>query len=239
MEGHQEIVFQVQAVGGNLAIERQHESSGDFFFIRENHSGPSILGADTHWQQPCESFRKAFQHISTHYAWYLQLLMVVHDDYRQEVVDELMFRLNRFSVEPTQISRIMTSYREQLHIQVEYGPVALSNGLQRICVTNLMKLTEYDYHEFTDHYAREIGQKFRVKGTYELWTEDQQYNYNHNEIIRRKHAFEVVGRLEVDNGTVVIRDEFGAILYVFSADKYLVHTSPVLGRTSRWHYRTL
>jgi hypothetical protein len=239
MQGHQEIVWQIKAEKGSVAIERLHESSGDFFFIRIEGIEEGKFLTDAAAQQPFASFQNAFQYISGHYAWYVQLLTVVHDDYRQDVVDELLYRLNRFTIDPIQLSRILHGYRDQLHIQLEYGPVRLTNGLQRIRVINLMKLTEHEYHEFSDHYARESGQKFRVRGTYEVWTDEQQYSYNHNEIIRHKQEFEVVGRLEVTGSTVIIRDEFDAIAYVFSSDKYLVKTSPILGKTSRWHYHTV
>ena len=98
-----------------------------------------------------------------------------------------------------------------------------------------MKLTEYEYQEYTE----ESGKADRLRGKYEIWTDEQVYSSQYNEIIRQKYDFETIGKLEVNGNTIIIKNEFGQIEYAFSSDKFFVSTTPILSKSKSWIYKSI
>lgn len=99
-------------------------------------------------------------------------------------------------------------------------------GLQNISVKSLIKVIENNYQEFYDDYAKEIGQKFKLKGSYEMWTQEQPYILRNMEVINNKNSFDFMGNIEVSGNTIILKDENGQICYVLPSDKYFVSAEP-------------
>ena len=103
----------------------------------------------------------------------------------------------------------------------------------------MVELTEYDYQDFTDQYAQEIGQKFKLRGKYKMWTDEQTFYPENMEVINVSNSFETVGKLEVSGNTIVIKNEFGQIEFAFPSDKFFVSTTPILSQSKGWFYKNI
>ena len=90
----------------------------------------------------------------------------------------------------------------------------------------MIKVTEHEYQEFYDDYAKDIGQKFKLKGSYEMWTEEQPYILRNMEVINDKNSFEFIGNIEVSGNTIILKDENKQISFVLPSDKYFVSAEP-------------
>lgn len=230
-----EIVFEILGEGGGIRIERVRSKLGEKFIYHHNEFDPTDEGLDVNKTGEYDNFEQPFQLINNKYPWYMLHLETVNEDYREFVVSELIKKLEKHRLIPDDLSHSKYRLEEALNIKLEFGNSPLKNGLQNIKVTNLMKLTEYDYQEYTE----ESGKQDRLRGKYEIWTDEQQYSSQYNEIIRQKYDFETVGKLEVNGNTIVIKNEFNQIEFAFSSDKFFVQTTPLLSKSKGWFYKTI
>jgi hypothetical protein len=191
-------------------------------------------GLDVNEKGEYESFDQPFQLINSKYPWFMLHLKTLHQDYRDYVLSELIIALNKQGITPDELRYSKQDLEKLLNVKLVFGNLPLRNGLQKIKVTNLMKLTEYDYQEYTE----ESGKQPRVRGKYEIWTDEQVYSSHYNEIIRQKYDFETIGKLEVIGNTIVIKNEFGQIEFAFPSDKFFVSTKPILSQSKGWYFKS-
>lgn len=230
-----ETVFEVFAEGGSLVIERQRDSDGDQFLYHHSEFYAGDEGLDVNINGKYDSFEQVFQLINSKYPWFQFHLESVHQDYRTYVTDELIKKLNDQYKTPKALIYSKEILEKTLKIKLEFGFAPIVSDFQNIKVTNLMKLTEYNYQEYTE----ESGKTDRIRGKYEIWTDDQQYSIQYNDIITHKYSFKTVGKLEVSGNTIILKDENDKIEFVFSSDKFFVSTSPILSSTKRWFYQNV
>lgn len=230
--GKEEIVFEILAEGGGLTIKRLKDRNSVKFYYHHNEFDATEEGLDVNRKGEYDSFDEPFQLINSKYPWYCLHLTTLHEDFRLYVLTELINVLNKFNVSTDALRHSKQDLEKSLNVHLEFGNPPLRNGLQNIKVTNLMKLTEYDYQEYTE----ESGKQDRIRGKYEIWTDEQQYSSQYNEIIREKYDFETIGKLEISGNTIIIKNEFGQIEYAFSSDKFFVSTKPILSQTKGWFY---
>lgn len=229
-----EVVFEIQAEGGSLRIERKRYRKNEKFIYHHSEIDLTDEGLGINEKGEYETFEKPFQIINNKFPWFQLHLSTVNEEYRDYVLSELVKALNSQSITPDELKYSKKDLEKVLNIELKFGFLPARSGLQNIKVTNLVKLTEYDYQEFTE----ESGLKSRLKGKYEVWTDDQPYDETSMNIIREKYGFEVVGKLELIGNTIVIKNEFGQIDYVFPSDKYFVSTTPILSQIKGWYYNT-
>lgn len=230
-----ETVFEILAEGGSLTIERKRNRNGEKFIYHHNEFDPTDEGLGINENGEYSTFEQPFQLINSKYPWFRLHLKTVHEDYRNFVIDELIKALMFQGITPDELRYSQRNLEETLNIKLEFGNPPIKSGLQNIKVTNLMKLTEYEYQEYTE----ESGKADRLRGKYEIWTDEQVYSSQYNEIIRQKYDFETIGKLEVNGNTIIIKNEFGQIEYAFSSDKFLVSTSPILSKSKGWFYKSI
>lgn len=84
------IVFEVEAEGGSLHIERQRSFNKEVFIYHHNEMDASNQGLEVSSNGKYATFEAAFQLIHTKYEWYLLHLSIVHEDYRKYVADEMI-----------------------------------------------------------------------------------------------------------------------------------------------------
>ncbi len=234
MARQEEIVFEILFEGGRIRIVRLRTKSGEKFVYHHNEFDPTDEGLDHSKKGEYKNFEQPFQLINNKYPWYMLSLETVHEDFRDYILSELIKKLHKHGVSPDEIRYTQHSLEETLNIKLEFGSPPLKSSLQNIKVVNLMKLTEYDYQEYTE----ESGKQLRIKGKCEILTDEQQYNSYYNEIIKEKYDFETVGKLEVSGNTILIKNEFNQIEYVFSSQKFFVSTTPILSKSKGWYYKT-
>lgn len=233
------IVFEVLAEGGSLSIERIISNTGTKFIYHHQEIDFTDEGLAINKNGEYETFEQAFQIINHRFPWYKLHLHIVHEDYRAFVLKHLLFALNKNNITPMDWQHAKIDAERALQIQLEYAYTTLENGLQKIKVKNLIELTEYDYQEFSDQYAQKIGQKYKLNGTYKMWTDEQTFDPIKMEVLNVSNSFEIIGKLEVVANTVIIKNEHDHILHVFPSDKFSVSSSMLMRPTKSWFCRTL
>lgn len=230
-----ETVFEILAEGGSLTIQRKRNRQGEKFIYHHNEMDVTDEGLQINSKGEYDSFEQPFQLINSKYPWFHLHLNIVHEDYRDYIVDELIKSLMYQGINPDELHYSQRDLEEALNIKLQFGNLPIKSGLQNIKVTNLMKLTEYEYQEYTE----ECGKEARIRGKYEIWTDEQIYSSQYSEIIRQKYDFETTGKLEVTGNTIIIKNEFGQIEYAFSSDKFFVSTTPILSKSKGWFYKSI
>lgn len=220
-----ELVFEVLAEGGSLRIERQYKggNNGFDYFLNQNEMDASESGLDVNKTSVFDNFYEPFDIINEKYPWYNLNLSFVDEDFRGYVADELVKKLNRKGIDQLPKKHLL---EEKLDCEFKIIEKPETDGLQNIRVKSLIKVTEHEYQEFYDDYAKEIGQKFKLKGSYEMWTEKQPYILRNMEVINDKNSFDFIGNIEVSGNTIILKDENAQISYVFPSDKYFVSAEP-------------
>lgn len=234
-----ETVFEILAEGGSLTIERKRNRNGEKFIYHHNEFDPTDEGLGINENGEYSTFEQPFQLINSKYPWFRLHLKAVHEDYRNFVIDELIKALMFQGITPDELRYSQRDLEETLNIKLEFGNPPIKSGLQNIKVRNLIELTEYDYQEFTDQHAQEIGQKFKLKGKYKMWTDEQTFYSENMEILTASNEFETIGKLEVNGNTIIIRNEFEQIHFVFPTDKFFVSTTPILSKSKGWFYKSI
>ncbi|MCB9034179.1 MAG: hypothetical protein H6553_10105 [Chitinophagales bacterium] len=227
-----ETVFEILAEGGSLTIERKRSRNGEKFIYHHSEMDFTDEGLDVNEKGEYKTFEQPFQLINSKYPWFKLHLKTVHEDYRNYVIDELIKSLMYQGLTPDELGYSQRDLEETLNIKLEFGVQPLKSGLQNIKVSNLVKLTEYDYQNYTE----ESGKQVRIKGKYEMWTDEQTYYLENMEVLTATNNFETIGKLEVNGNTFVIKNEFGQIEFAFPSDKFFVSTKPILSKSKGWYF---
>lgn len=220
-----ELVFEVLAEGGSLRIESKYKggNNGFDYFLDHSEMDVSESGLDVNKSNVFDNFYEAFDIINSKYPWYNLHLSYVDEDFREYIADELVEKLNEKSIFKLSKKELL---EEKLNCDFNIIENPEIGGLQNISVKSLIKVTEHAYEEFYDDYAKDIGQKFKLKGSYEMWTEEQPYILKKMEVINDKNSFEFVGNIEISGNTIILKDENKHISFVLPSDKYFVSAEP-------------
>ena len=232
-----QIVFEVDVEGGSIHIERQRSFNKEIFIYHHNEMDASEQSLEVSSNGKYATFEQAFQLIHTRYSWYFSQLSIVHEDYRNYVLEEMIKTFNFLEITPDGLEYSKKVLEKALKVELKIGKIPLRNGMQKIQVKDLFELTEYDYLKFNDNYAIEIGQKFHLRGTYKMWTDYLAFTPKNMEVLTSPGNFQTEGRLEVIGNTIIIRDVLGEIEYTFPSDKYIVTASPLMSDREYWYYK--
>lgn len=219
------MVFEVFAEGGSLKIESKYtgENQGFNYFLNHNEMDTSESGLDVNETNVFDNFYEPFDIINSKYPWCNLHLSFVDADFREYVADELVKKLNEKSIFKLRKKELL---EEKLECEFKITEKPEIGGLQNISVKSLIKVTEHNYQEFYDDYAKDIVQKFKLKGSYEMWTQEQPYFSNKMEVINDDNSFDFIGNIEVSGNTIILKDEHKQISFVLPSDKYFVSAEP-------------
>lgn len=165
----QETVLKIGAEGGMLEIVREVNGDGEAFIYHHQEFDPTDEGLHVNLNGAYDNFEQPFQLINGKYPWYSLYLLIVHEDYRDYVLSELISVLNLKGLTPEQCLYSKGSFEKVLHVKLEFGRMPMNGDLRSIKVERITRVTEFEHQEFSDVYAQEIGQKFRLKGKFETW----------------------------------------------------------------------
>lgn len=233
-----ETVFEVLAEGGSLSIVRIRYRNEEKFIYHHNEMDMTDEGLGIDRKGEYESFEQPFQLINSKYPWFELHLATVHEDYRNYVLDELIKTLMFQGITPDELRYSQSELEKTLSVKLEFGFPPIQNGLQKIVVKNLIDATEYTYQEFSDNYASEIGQKFKLIGHYKMWTDEQPFYPRNMEVINISNEYiNTIGKLEVNGNAIIIKNEYNQIEYIFPIDKFTVSASPIFSKSKSWFYK--
>jgi hypothetical protein len=115
-----EIVFEVGGEGGNLTISRRICESGESFIYHHGEYDPTDEGFDIDESKEYKTFDEAFLRINSKYKWYMLILIVVNNNFRNYVTQKLIVKLNDDSVLPQHLEFTKRYLEETLNIQINY-----------------------------------------------------------------------------------------------------------------------
>lgn len=218
-----EIVFEVLAEGGSIRIERAENPEIGFDYFLKTHEADVLDNELTvNQSRVFESFYEAFDEIHQKYAWYNLHLNYIDEDFREYAIGELVKVLNQKQIETLKKQELL---EEKLQCFFNVAEAPEKNGLKKMKINSLVKVTE---HEFIERYDddQETDKKYQRKGTYEMWTEEQPYYLKNTELINSKNSFEFLGYLEISGNSIILKDKWKEICYVLPSDKYFVSLKP-------------
>ena len=219
-----EIVFEVLAEGGSISIERaENPEIGFDYFLKTQEA--EIFEDETPVNQTnvFDNFYEPFDEINQKYAWYKLHLNYIDEDFSEYATEELVKVLNQKQIETLKNQELL---EEKLHCFLNYEEIPEKNGLKRMKISSLVKVTE---HEFIERYFendQEVDKKYQLKGTYEMWTEEQPYYLKNTELINSRNTFEFLGYLEISGNSIILKDEWEEICCVLPSDKYFISLQP-------------
>ena len=241
MKEQKEIVFEILGEGGGIKIERIKTKLSEKFIYHHNEFDPTEEGLDVNEKGEYNNFEQPFQIINQKYYWYMLHLETVNEEFQKYVADSLILKLQKHGVSKDDLRHSKSRIEEVLKIFLEFGQRPLKDSLQNIKVQNIIKLIEYDYEEFNDNYAKEIGQKYKLKGKFEVWfPNEQDFKYDQATMASNLvDSFETIGKLEVVGNSIIIKNEHNQIKYILPGDKFFISTTPILSNTFGWFYNTI
>ena len=232
-----EIVFEILAEGGGLVIERERNQNDEKFIYNHAEMDLSDEGLDINRKNIFETFEQAFQQINSKYNWFLHSLKTVHNDYKSFVLNELIKALNSKKITPGELENSQNDLEKVLNAKLIFDNQPNRNGLQEIKVNALTELTEYKYQEFTEEYAKTNDVEPKIIGKLKTWTDEKNYFTDYLYSISESQSFEVTGKLEISGNTIIIKDGYGQIQYIFPSDKFFVSANPLLSKEKEWFYK--
>ena len=224
METQKETRLRILAEGGSIKICSIHKgkNEGYDYFLETSEEDFFEVGLGNESQEMHESFYGAFDQLNDKYEWQHLHLDYVDEDFAEYVADALVEKIN-------QSNRLFRTsdkrnFEEKLGIHLRSKDVEVKTGVFSIEVESLVKTTQYDYQEFVDSYAAEIGQKFKLDSTAESWD-----TFNGD-------SFDFVGTIKIVGNSILLKDSDGDIRYVLAADKYKLTADPLTYTTPKWEY---
>ncbi len=219
-----EIVFEVLAEGGSIKIERIAKvKQGCEYFLVINETDFSESGLDVYSTKVYDNFYDTFDALNEKYFWHDLHISYAEEDFKEHIAEVLINKLNKLGITQLNQKQLL---EEKLNCKFNMVEKPEIGGLQIISVSSLIKVIEHDYVEHYDEYAKEIGQKYKLKGSYEMFTEEQPYTIRNMELINSSNSLNTIGNIEVSGNTIIIKDEYAQIAYVLPSDKYFISAKP-------------
>lgn len=114
-----EKVFEYGGEGGSICITRRKSDSGEKFIFHKseiNFTDEEFDEASLSETVCCNSFDEAFE-LNNRYPWHSLYFLLVHDDYRNIIIQKFLAKLNEESTIPEEIS---WSSQECLKIKLKH-----------------------------------------------------------------------------------------------------------------------
>lgn len=127
-----ENVFKILGEGGGICISRQKSGLGEKFIYNHTEFDPTD-GLDIYKKDIYDNFEQPFLLINKTYSWYKLELEVVHEEYRNYIIERLLEKLNAESVSPDYLSHKLITLENSLEIKLNYRKNPLSNNLTWSC----------------------------------------------------------------------------------------------------------
>ena len=224
MENQKETRLRILAEGGSIkicSIEKGYNEGFDYF-LETSEQDLFDAGLGNESTEIHESFYGAFDQLNDKYPWHQLHLDYVDEDFVEYVADALVEKLNN----PFEMLDHFQpeDFENALGIKLTKRTFEVKTGFFDIQVKGLSKETTYNYREFHDEYAQEIGQKFNLESTVETIT-----NYQGD-------SFDFTGSIEVSGNAVILKNSSLEISHVLPSDKYYFFAKPELSEETRWSY---
>ena len=201
--------------------EKENEVGFDYF-LEFTPISNELEKIATDQNQMHDSFYGAFDELNERFPWHDFQPVDIDEDFSEYVADLLVEKIN----DSNRLFRNAQKkeFEEILGIHLKTREVEIKTGIFSIDVESLNKVTDYDYQEFVDSYAQEIGQKFKLLSTVERW---ETFN---------AESFEFVGNIEIAGNSVILKDSDGDVRYILAADKYKFTVDPLTYSAEKWEW---
>ena len=126
------IVFELGDEIGGIRIFRKRRRTGYFFIYQHDEDELRKQVLSVNYQTRYGSFESAFQFINNTFRLYNSLLLTIHADYKEYVLNELIIKLNQDDILNLEF-KYRSNYQEILNTEFKY------NENQRTWKTRIMK----------------------------------------------------------------------------------------------------
>ncbi|MCC5929122.1 MAG: hypothetical protein JJU28_07735 [Cyclobacteriaceae bacterium] len=115
-----EIVFNILGEGGGIYISRKKTKTGIVFLYHHNELDFTDEGLEVNEKREYSDFEKPFQLINDKYPWYMLYINIIHEDFRQYVIDKLIENINKNSIEPDYLDYSKSQLEDSLRISLSF-----------------------------------------------------------------------------------------------------------------------
>lgn len=224
MENQKETRLRILAEGGSIkicSIEKGYNEGLDYF-LETSEQDLFEAGLGNESQEIHESFYGAFDQLNDKYPWHKLHFDFIDEDFAEYVADALLEKINK-SKRPFRTFE-KKNFEDKLGIYLRTKEVEIKTGVFSIEVGSLVKTTQYDYIDFADSYAEQIGQKFKLDSIAESWD-----TFNGD-------SFDFVGNIKIVGNSILLLDSDGDVRCVLAADKYKITSNPLTYTAKKWEY---
>ena len=220
--------FEILGEGGSIRISSVHKGDNDGYdyFLETSEFAFADEELNVYNRVNYETFYEAFDELRKKYAWTKLHLEYCDPDFAEYVADALVEDLN----ETAEMFRVINkkSFEKALNISLRTRRISQRADWYDIEVKSLTKVTDYEWQEFTDSYAAEIGQKFKLLQKLETWRSDASAETD---------DFDFTGTVKVEGNSILLLDIDGGISYILPADKFKISCTEITLTENNWHWK--
>ncbi len=118
---NKEILFEIGGEGGSISISRKTDGNIVKYIYHHNEFDPiddeTLINVETEF----DSFEEPFQIINLQYSWYNLYIQVVHEDYRDYIIQNLIGKLNKKNIRMDDLYWSISRLEETLKIKLTYN----------------------------------------------------------------------------------------------------------------------
>ncbi len=122
-----EKVFEILAEGGGISISLQKNKLRSKYIYQHKEYDPTDEELVINVKNEYDNFEIPFQIINKRYPWYMLHIEVLHDDFRNYIIECLVEKLNEAAVSPDYLQQRIHSLENALGIKLKHNNIQQSN----------------------------------------------------------------------------------------------------------------
>lgn len=113
-------IFEIGGEGGSISISRHADENSVKYIYSHNELDPTDEGLAVHKMDEYDSFEEPFQIINNKYSWYNLFVQTIHEDYREYIIRNLIYKLNMKKISPDYFHWSKSRLEKTLRIKLTY-----------------------------------------------------------------------------------------------------------------------
>lgn len=228
-KSEKELVFEVGAEGGSIEIYRANDKiHGRFtYMLKVNEYDFAEDVAVHHGSYVSDNFYTIHFIMEEKYPWYHLYPVFVHEDFREDIADFLIEKLNKKVISYENFNIHKKDWERVLLKKFTLDYRKLDVDYQKIWLEEIIRDVNYSYSRYGDNYELTLIENKRSNYQYKLLPYDENFP-----------DFEsgYLGTVKVKYNSLLIFDKSGNLSYVLPANKYVVTLAPVMSRLKQWKW---
>jgi hypothetical protein len=225
-KSEKELVFEVGAEGGSLEIYRAKNNNVGFnYFLRVSEYDIVEDVASSHRSCLSDNFYSTLSLLEDNYAWFDLYPLFVHEDFREDIADFLVEKLNKKEISNENFKIHKQDWESQLHVNFIYGHHVLEVDYKKIIVSEISKNKGFEYENYGENYDQKL-----------LVNTEESFSYSEPSTHRLPDYNGFLGTVKVVGNSILLLDRKGEIDTIIPADKFIVRVFPVTSKEKTWDW---